>query len=238
MQIVEQSVLVEVFVLNRYRLKFSKTGKMIYIGHLDLLKFFIRLIKRTKLPIAYSNGFNPHQQLTFAIPLSLGALSYGEYLDIQLTEPVDCSEIKLRCNKALPPGIEILKVRELSEGEKNCASAIVAADYSINLNRKVQNINSVIDDILSAKSIVLEREVKKKIKTVDIRPMIFSLNVENNNENTIINTKIATGSQGNLKIDLLMEYIYNQLDIEYIPYKLKITRCEMYTEKDGEFLIL
>lgn len=69
MQIVVLNALEEVFVLNKYRLKFSKSGKMIYIGHLDLLKFFIRLIKRTQLPIAYSNGFNPHQQLTFAIPL-------------------------------------------------------------------------------------------------------------------------------------------------------------------------
>ena len=94
MLIVELNALEGVYVLNKYRLKFSKNGKMIYIGHLDLLKFFIRLIKRTQLPIAYSNGFNPHQQLTFAIPLSLGMSSYGEYLDIQLTEPVACEEIK------------------------------------------------------------------------------------------------------------------------------------------------
>ena len=101
MQIVVLNALEEVFVLNKYRLKFSKSGKMIYIGHLDLLKFFIRLIKRTQLPIAYSNGFNPHQQLTFAIPLSLGMTSYGEYLDIQLTAPVYCEEIKNRCHVIL-----------------------------------------------------------------------------------------------------------------------------------------
>ena len=130
--------------MNKYRLKFSKSGKMIYIGHLDLLKFFIRLIKRTQLPIAYSNGFNPHQQLTFAIPLSLGMTSYGEYLDIQLTAPVDCEEIKNRCNQALPSGIEILKVRELSEGEKNCASAIVAADYKVYIDKKIENLKDII----------------------------------------------------------------------------------------------
>lgn len=141
--------------MNKYRLKFSKNGKMIYIGHLDLLKFFIRLIKRTQLPIAYSNGFNPHQQLTFAIPLSLGMSSYGEYLDIQLTEPVACEEIKDRCNQALPSGIEILKVRELKEGEKNCASAIVAADYKVCLDQKIENLKDIIDEILSEKNIVL-----------------------------------------------------------------------------------
>ena len=123
MQIVVLNALEEVFVLNKYRLKFSKSGKMIYIGHLDLLKFFIRLIKRTQLPIAYSNGFNPHQQLTFAIPLSLGMTSYGEYLDIQLTAPVDCEEIKNRCNQALPSGIEILK--ENFQKEKKIAHLLL-----------------------------------------------------------------------------------------------------------------
>lgn len=189
--------------MNKYRLKFSKNGKMIYIGHLDLLKFFIRLIKRTQLPIAYSNGFNPHQ-----------------------------------CNQALPSGIEILKVRELKEGEKNCASAIVAADYKVCLDQKIENLKDIIDEILSEKNIVLEREVKKKFKTVDIRPMIYSLEVDNSGENSIINTRIATGSQGNLKIDLLMEYIYKKCNIEYIPIKLKTTRYEMYTEKDGELVAL
>lgn len=211
---------------------------MIYIGHLDLLKFFIRLIKRTQLPIAYSNGFNPHQQLTFAIPLSLGMTSYGEYLDIQLTAPVDCEEIKNRCNQALPSGIEILKVRELSEGEKNCASAIVAADYKVYIDKKIENLKDIIDEILSEKTIVLEREVKKKIKTVDIRPMIYFLDVDNSGDNSVINAKITTGSQGNLKIDLLMEYIYKKLNMEYIPIKLKTTRYEMYTEKDGELVAL
>lgn len=235
MQIAEQNVLEEVFVLNKYRLKFSKTGKMIYIGHLDLLKFFIRLIKRAGLPIAYSNGFNPHQQITFAIPLSLGTFSIGEYLDIQLTEEMSCDEIKYRCNKALPLGIEILDVREIPEGEKNCASAIAAADYTIKLENRIDNLQNVIDEILSEKSIVLEREVKKKIKTVDIRPMIFSLSSD---DNMTINTKIATGSQGNLKVDLLIEYIYKKLNMEYSPYKQKITRLEMYKEKDGEFIAL
>ena len=96
--------------------------------------------------------------------------SYGEYLDIQLTEPVACEEIKDRCNQALPSGIEILKVRELKEGEKNCASAIVAADYKVCLDQKIENLNDVIDEILSEKNIVLEREVKKKIKK---RPLKF-----------------------------------------------------------------
>ena len=101
--------------MNKYRLKFSKSGKMIYIGHLDLLKFFIRLIKRTQLPIAYSNGFNPHQQLTFAIPLSLGMTSYGEYLDIQLTAPVDCEEIKNRLHRCYNEelNIPVLDVKKI-----------------------------------------------------------------------------------------------------------------------------
>ena len=68
--------------------------------------------------------------------------------------------------------------------------------------------------------------------------MIYFLDVDNSGDNSAINAKIATGSQGNLKIDLLMEYIYKKLNMEYIPIKLKTTRYEMYTEKDGELVAL
>ena len=117
----EQNHLEEVSVLNnniKYRIKFTKTGNMIYIGHLDLLKFFQRTIKRAGLPIAYSLGFNPHQLMIFAIPLSLGVSSVGEYLDIQLKQDMSCEEIENRLNSTMPLGIKILSVRKLVEGEK------------------------------------------------------------------------------------------------------------------------
>lgn len=229
----EPSPLEEVSALNnniKYRIKFTKTGNMIFIGHLDLLKFFQRTIKRAKLPIAYSLGFNPHQLITFAIPLSLGVSSVGEYVDMQFTTEMDCNEIVDRLNETMPLGIKILSARKLDEGEKTCAAAVEIGSYEVTLPERYENLEKAVNAILSAEEINVERIVKKKTKITNIRPLIYSLNSEDN----IINTVIATGSQGNLKIEILLEELYKAMEQEYIPYKINIERHELYTTEKGE----
>ncbi len=222
----------------KYRLEFSKTDRMIYIGHLDLLKLFQRTFKKSGLPIGYSWGFNPHQFTTFAVPLALGVSSVGEILDIQLTEKTDCNEIKERLNECLPLGISVLQVIELEFSAKSCAAAVGYADYCAVLDGKYENIQNVIDEILKSDEINIERVVKKKVKTVNIRPLIKSLVSDNDNENTEIYANIATGSQGNLKIDTLLEYIYSRLGIEFRFERIDILRGTLYTENEGELLPL
>lgn len=237
----------EAFVLNswevvntniKYRIEFSKTDKMIYIGHLDLLKFFHRTFKRAGIPIGYSWGFNPHQLTTFAVPLALGVSSVGEVLDIQLTEKMDCNEIKERLNSNLPEGIDILQVIELEFRAENCAAAISYADYCVALDDKYENIQSVVDEIMSSDEINIERTVKKKTKTVNIRPLIKTIFIDNDGYKTEIYTNIATGSQGNLKIDVLLEYIYSKLGAEFRFEKIDILRGTLYTDHKGDLLPL
>lgn len=222
----------------KYRLEFSKTDRMIYIGHLDLLKLFHRIIKRAGIPIAYSQGFNPHQLTTFAVPLALGISSVGEVLDIQLTEKTDCAEITERLNAILPAGIEILQCIELEAGADNCASALRYADYCVMFGERLENIEEVTDDILSAEEISIERTVKKKTKTINMRPLIRSIYCDNDGENTELYINIAAGSQGNLKIDVLLDYIYSRLGKKFRFERTDILRGTMYTEYKGELLPL
>jgi len=150
---VELNPLEEVSALNnniKYRIKFTKTGNMIFIGHLDLLKFFQRTIKRAGLPIAYSQGFNPHQLITFAIPLSLGVSSIGEYVDMQFKTEMDCDEIVSRLNDTMPLGIKILSARKLNEGEKTCAAAVEIGTYKITLSEMYDNLNNAVDEIIKS----------------------------------------------------------------------------------------
>ena len=151
----------------KYRLEFSKTDRMVFIGHLDLLKFFQRTFKRAGIPIGHSWGFNPHQLTTFAVPLALGVSSVGEILDIQLTEKMDCDVIKDTLNNNLPEGIDILQVVELEFSAENCAAAVDYADYCVTLDDKYDNINEVVNEVLSAEEINIERTVKKKNKIVN-----------------------------------------------------------------------
>ena len=238
---------VEVFALNsgevvntniKYRLEFSKTDRMVFIGHLDLLKFFQRTFKRAGIPIGHSWGFNPHQLTTFAVPLALGVSSVGEILDIQLTEKMDCDVIKDTLNNNLPEGIDILQVVELEFSAENCAAAVDYADYCVTLDDKYNNINEVVNEVLSAEEINIERTVKKKTKIVNIRPFIKSIVVDNDGDKPEIYANIATGSQGNLKIDVLLDYIYKKMGVEFRFEKVDILRGTLYTDHKGELLPL
>lgn len=203
---------------------------MKFIGHLDLLKLFQRAIKRANLPISYSKGFNPHQLVSFAIPLSLGMASSAEYVDIQLDKKVDCEAILKNLNGSLPEGMKVLNVRELAEGEKTGAAIIEAAKYEIIFDEKVVNLEQNIENILAKREIMVEKTGKKETKSVDIRNDIFSVLV-NEDRNGII-ALISTGSKNNLK----PEHLVSALGYEY---KLnKCTRLEMYKKVDGDFIAL
>lgn len=212
--------------IKKYRLKFEKNQKLIYIGHLDLLKLFQRSVKRGKLPIEYSKGFNPHQLMVFAIPLPLGMESGAEYIDIRLTEDVPPETIVSSLNAVFPQGIRILEARKISFSQ-NCAADVHSADYTVILPHT--GFEDIIEEINKSESIQIERTVKKKVKQTEIRPYIKKLSIEGNT----LKTTLVTGSQGNLKPDDLLKYIYKCKGLEYIPYKVKIKREEMYADTEG-----
>ena len=106
---------------------FSKTGRLKYISHLDLMRTVSRVFNRCGLPIWHTQGFNPRPYLTFALPLSLGFDSTVESFDFRLTEPVSFDEIRDKLNRKLPPDLRILRVAE----PRMKPGAIAWADYSM-----------------------------------------------------------------------------------------------------------
>ncbi len=216
-----------VYVMYKVRIKFEKKDKMIYIGHLDLLKIFQRSIKRAKLPIKYSEGFNPHQEVVFALPLPLGFTTKADYVDIKLTTDMDTNEIKERLNNSTPNGLNIIDVKKI-ENEKNCASILGYGIYHIEgIVYTEEEINSFLDQ----EEIIITKKTKKgKLKEENIKDKIKEIKVENN----VLNIFIKIGSNGNLKPDLLMEKLNEFLNKE--ETLLKYTRIEMFKE-NGEKLI-
>ncbi len=219
--------------MNKYRLKFSKIGKIKYTGHLDLLKIFQRAIKRANLPISYSQGFNPHQIMSFAIPLPLGMESEAEYIDMQFDEDLDCDYIKQTLNENLPIGIEILNVTRLKEGQSSSASIVNFGKYEVILDN-----NIIIDDInnfLKEEQINIEKIGKKRGKTikkiVNIKDDIVNIDYIDANKIEIL---ISTGSLKNLKPDVLIESFYNFLNIPYKKYKINYKRVGLFDENKVE----
>ena len=115
----------------RARVKFAKTGIMRYVGHLDLMRFFQKAVKRSNLPIRYSEGFNPHQIMSFASPLGVGLTSEGEYMDIDLKEKVDPVAALNSLNDNMVEGLEITGFKYLPDDAEKCMSAVTAASYIV-----------------------------------------------------------------------------------------------------------
>ncbi len=225
------------------RLKFVKGSEVKYISHLDLVRVFQRAFRREGIPISYSSGFNPHQEISFGAPLSLGVTSDAEYTDLKLTEAMDVSELRERLNSSLPEGIKIIGGIILKDDHKSAMSIVTHARYRIAVtieNVTTEMLQNNIEVFIAQNSInVMKRQPKKDfaLKEMDIRPMIVEMGlVRSENARHIIECLLLSGSRGNLKPELLIEAFrgYTGYSID----KVRINREEVYAEKKGRLLDL
>src|SRR5699024_8871532 len=105
-----------------------------FIGHLDVMRFFQKLMRRADIPIAFTGGYSPHMIMSFASPLGIGLTSDGEYLDIELTAPVDSQEAVKRMNAECVEGIEVVSICQIPDEKKMTGMTILAAaDYLVSV---------------------------------------------------------------------------------------------------------
>jgi len=204
---------------NKLRLRFSKTGKLRFIGHLDFLRVFQQMIRRSGLPIAYSQGFNPHQIISFALPLPLGMESVHDYADITLTANVPTDEIIKKLNDAAPQGLTVLAAYHVQGA--NAAAATVAADYMISLSPGHCDLQSSITKILQSETLIIPKKTKSGIKNTDIRPDIFAIEISED----CIKMRLSAGSARFLNPLLVAEQV-----LQIVPQA--ISRMELY-QSDG-----
>ena len=189
----------------KVRIKFSKHGKMIYIGHLDLMRYFQKSMRRAYIPIKYSEGFSPHQIMSFASPLGIGIESDAEYFDIEL-EPnakIIPYEAIMRLNCVMVPGIQILDWKELPDDAKKSMSILTSADYEVQIDQ--YDLSLIPEEM---KSLIYE-----------IHPIQGGLFM-----------RVAQGSTANLKPEDLISVITGSDDANKLEARAKclITRKEMY----------
>lgn len=219
----------------KYRIKFTKEDLVKFVPHLDLLRLYQRAIRRADLPIAYSNGFNPHQQMSFAQPLSVGWTSICEYMDIETTCIVDIDDFINSINECLPDGTKVIDMRKLEDGEKNSMASVEAALYYITLDNLNFNLYNLMEKFLNKGELIIEKKSKHLLKQVDIKQDIFKLEIIGND---MLSAFIAAGSNRNLKPDLLVKcfYIYNDMALN--PYKIKYERQDLFKKKGENFVSL
>ena len=226
--VVVQHLLEEVFALSKWRLKFSKLGMGKYISHLDLLRTFTRSIHRAEIPVRYSQGFNPHQLITFSLPLALGVTSETEFVDIDFEDTVSPDEILTRLNKNLPPDIKILKVSQPIFK----AHDIVSAKYIIDIIAPRVILKEKIESFFEQENISATKKTKKGEKEINLRDFIKEVKVVSLEGNAFrLDALLSAGGEANIKPDIvvakLQEYL-NSSEFESVD----IHRVEIFFEND------
>lgn len=117
------------------RIKWSKTGVLKFIGHLDVQRYFHKAMMRAELPVSFSKGMSPHQIMSFAAPLGIGMTSEGEYVDVSFDWCYSSQEMLDRMNAVMNEGISVLEFKQINEKEKNCMAVTAAADYLVDFRK-------------------------------------------------------------------------------------------------------
>ena len=204
----------------RVRATFEKCGRAKYISHLDLNRCMLRTFRRSRLPIWYTEGFNPHPYYSFALALSLGFESSCEILDFNLTEDIPFDEIRDRLNAVMPEGMRIVNVAE----QKQKITAITEAEYSFSLVSA--DITELYDDIgrmLELPEILIEKKTKKGLKMVDIKPDMKIKSCEKTESSVNIVMRLPAGTQTNLNPALFIESLKNFSNISFEAEKIRRT---------------
>ena len=155
----------------RLRITFAKTSAMRYTSHLDLHRAWERTFRRAGLPLAYSQGFNPHPRLNLASALPLGFTSQAEVLDAWLEEERSLEEIEEALTRSLPPGIRVLKTDEVDLKAPAVQTEVKAAEYVITLLETETGLGDRVTALLGRESITRRR----RDKDYDLRSLIESL---------------------------------------------------------------
>jgi radical SAM-linked protein len=163
---------------SRIRLRFTKLGKVRWTSHRDVARMWERALRRADLPVAYTEGFSPRPRLAFGLALSTGHESLGEYLDVDMTAPVDVVAALPALTAALPSGIDCVAGGTLEGGEPSLQQDVVACRWEIELDAVgVDDARAAVDAALAAPTLIATRTRKGHEVTDDLRPSIVALGV-------------------------------------------------------------
>lgn len=224
--------------MHSVRIWFSKTGREKYISHLDMYRGFLKAVRRARIPLWYTEGFNTHPYITFALPLPIMQESEREAVDIRIEGDMTNEEVKEKLSAVMTPGIKILDVCL----PFNDAKEIMYAEYSVEAEfedeQTAQSFYYSAAEILKQEELFAEKTGKKGrkkvIKQVNIIPMIFKKDLEIKRNKVCCDFILSAGNEKNLNPTLLMETVSKELEI--YPVSENIVRKKLLIKDFEEFI--
>lgn len=245
----------------KVRIKFAKYGAMKFIGHLDMMRFFQKAVRRADIDVKYSEGFSPHQIMSFAAPLGVGIESCGEYMDLEVLSMPSVEDMKDALNRVMVEGVEVLAVNVLPDQAKNAMASVAAAAYQLHLKEGIWNIPAPAESVASfyaQEQILYTKETKKNTLEVDLKQGIYEMQMgetqvlsdsmssvaamfstdpgQNHMIVPCIRMTVDASSSGNIKPTVVFEKFCAFAGCEIPISAVQVTRLETYTDlaKEGE----
>lgn len=234
----------------KIRIKFRKYGVMKFIGHLDIMRYFQKAMRRADIDICYSEGFSPHQIMSFAAPLGVGVTSDGEYLDIEVNTSASSEESMQALNNTMVPGVEIASYIKLPDNAKTAMSIVAAADYDLYFKEgyeapaTLEEFEAGLENFFTKpKEVLITKKTKKSEKVMDLKQLVYDFKVEkrildSGAEALSFYLNVCTGSTDNLKPELVVESLFQAMGLTYDANAIQIHRRDVYAAAaDGKGFI-
>lgn len=228
----------------KIRIKFRKWGVMKFIGHLDMMRYFQKAVRRANIDIKYSEGYSPHQIMSFAAPLGVGITSDGEYFDIEVESTRSSKESIEAFNATMVDGVEVISYVKLPDHAKTAMSIVAAADYQLSYKEGYEiPYNTakwrevIMREFVEAESFNIIKKTKKSEREVDLKPLVYEIRVDEVDGVPVFFLKVSTGSVDNIKPELVLASLYERCHLTYNENAIQIHRCEVYARDEQEQLI-
>ncbi|MCG8538895.1 MAG: TIGR03936 family radical SAM-associated protein [Clostridia bacterium] len=223
--------------------KFTKQDRMKFLSHLELIRVVERALRRADIALKFSQGFNPHPKISFAAPLAVGVSSEGEYLTVEIEEKIDSNDFQKKLNMELPKGIKFIKCKYVDTKTKSLMSIVEDSTYVVKCytqrDYQYNEISRILEKFLQRNEIFYEKVGKKnKVRTVDIRKHIKeAIILALEDKEIIFKITTSTGSQGNLKPEIVIEKLVELEGVAMDLEKLRVHRLETFSSKGDRKLI-
>lgn len=218
--------------MDKFRMLFSKTGRAIYISHLDLMRTIPRAFMRADCRLKYSEGFNPRPQISIAMPLPVCCASLCEIMDFKMLEPIEPGELKARLEAQMPEGIDVLDIYEPTRKPKEIKWLRILGILEYD-ERTGESMVPELERFFSSDSIVIEKRTKRGMGSMDIKPAIKEMSFEPFEDGVKLRAVISA-QEPTLNPELLASAL-TQLEPDTAPDFAKFERVEIYDEQMNVF---
>lgn len=194
--------------------EFEKMGRMSWFSHLDLQNTMQRALRRAQLPVAYSQGFNPHVLTSFATALSVGCQSRGEVMEVEMAGEISPEEFAEKLNACLPDGLKVRRCAPVPDSAPALMAKVAEAGYDITAPNA--DLTQAVEAFLKSEEVMVEKRSKTKTRLVNIRPMVHEITCAFDGKDSRLSMVLEQTNANALKVELVMQALAPEQEFRFV----------------------